>query len=514
MALPPFGRTTNAQDRQIVPADDPVYLYIERLQQHGYLLDLDPATLPYRSDEIAEAIARDKKPKSANDQLAVAYVRERVLGRRNDSKRIRGRNSQQRAPILSGYLGGSVRVVNTGRLEIIRPLDEDVTPYQTGIGGFGLAAGNWVAQIGLRHDGYYDRDPDALDSANRLLVRSETAYIGFVSRYAEAYLGRFANHWAPTSDAALFVSSNPRPYDALKLRIGTDRYYLESIVGELDSSTESGEFTGRIGSRGNPGDRRRFLAAHKFIWRPNRHFMIGIQESVLYSGPSSGMSLKYINPVTALVFEVDATPKNDENNGMIGGLIWLQAKRTTFSGQVLFDDLDLRREGGRFEPPAMSLSGSLVHSLPGSSIDIGARMELVTSRNYAAPQPEGRYIFLLRGIGTQFSDYVQGHAFVSIDLGQHVQGLTIRPSLTMLWQGEFDMRTEYPANEIATILVGTTMTTIHPALDVTYFPDPHVWFKSTIGYNNVSNVGHIEGMNDSRAVFSIATGIRLALSGR
>ncbi len=510
---------TNAQDGQIVPTEDPVYAQIERLQRRGLLLSLDPATLPYRSDQIADAVERESSRMSGSNNWALSYIRNRVTTRDNPIKRrgVKRKHGESRSaqqPILSAELGGAIRIVNTKRLDVLRPLENKVRPYQLGTFGFGIVAGHWVARIGVRHDGYYDRDPDALDSVNRLAIRSQDAYVGYRSRYADITAGRLANHWAPRSDAALFVSDNPHPYDALRIRIGTERYYLESIVGELDSSTDDGRFTGRVGDGRDATSRRRFLSAHKFVWRPSHSFMMAIQEAVVYSGRSSGLSLKYINPVTALVFEVDNTPKNDENNGMIGGLIWFQVASTTFSGQLFFDDLDLRREGARIEPPAFSLAGSIVHARRNSSVDFGSRLEVVTARNYSAPQPEGRYIYLLRGLATQFSDYVLSETFASIYLDEWVGGLTVRPSLTVLLQGELDMRLPYPTNEVGALLTGTVERTVMPSLDVTFAPDPHGWLKARFGYTSVSNSDHVEGVDSGQFVFSISTGVRFSVNNR
>ena len=55
------------------------------------------------------------------------------------------------------------------------------------------------------------------------------------------------------------------------------------------------------------GNRRRFLAAHRWDWRPTRKVALTFMESAIYSGSNSGVSLKYINPLHPFIFVVDNT---------------------------------------------------------------------------------------------------------------------------------------------------------------------------------------------------------------
>ena len=86
------------------------------------------------------------------------------------------------------------------------------------------------------------------------------------------------------------------------------------------------------------GNKRRYLAAHRWDWRPSRNFMLSAMESVLYSGSNAGLSLKYLNPLHPFTFVVDNRPKNEENNGFVTGLLWAQFKRLTVHAQMMVDD--------------------------------------------------------------------------------------------------------------------------------------------------------------------------------
>ena len=120
-------------------------------------------------------------------------------------------------------------------------------------------------------------------------------------------------------------------------------------------------------------------------------------EANLYSGPNASPSLKYLNPLFLHTFLVDEPPKNDENNGLLAGMLWLHRGRLTLHGQLLLDDFDLLAESG--EPPSLALTGTL-HARLAPAVDAGARLSVLSARVYNTHQPEGRYLYLLRGLGT------------------------------------------------------------------------------------------------------------------
>jgi len=50
--------TAHAQDARLLPAEDPVYTYIDRLQRRGHLLQLHPTAQPYTVGEVRRALER------------------------------------------------------------------------------------------------------------------------------------------------------------------------------------------------------------------------------------------------------------------------------------------------------------------------------------------------------------------------------------------------------------------------------------------------------------------------
>ncbi|MDX1546262.1 MAG: hypothetical protein R3247_04705, partial [Rhodothermales bacterium] len=416
--------------------------------------------------------------------------------------------------VLGGQVEGGARLINSDRLDVVRPLADSLNLYwYTGIFDAWADAGPVVAAFGLTQDTYYDEDPDGLDTALRLITRSEDTYVGAHTRLAAVYLGRFGNRWGVAGQDAVLVSPNPRSQDQLFVRLGGDRFGLRGFLSELDSITETGEFTGRTGDtfRGDAG-RRRFLAAHRWDWRPSPRFALTFMESAVYSGPNAGFSLKYLNPMHPLIFVVDNTPKNDENNGFVGAMLWAQHRRLTFHGQLVVDDLDARGESGD-ETISFALATGLTYAAP--RFDLGATVTAVGSRTYNAPQPEGKYLFALRGLGTEFSDFVHAAAFADLYLDALAPGLRLTPRLDLLAQGERSgIDAPFPSTEesIDNILDGVVERTVRPALQLEYRPVPWGWIRLDGGVNFTNNVAHENEASRTRFVGLAAFGLQLTIN--
>ena len=490
------------QAPRVIPYDHWSYEYIQRLQQRGMLLELNPTALPYTYAAVRRAIdAVD------GDDLT---PRERRWVRLLESEFRQPRIKRGRV-VAGGEIVPGLRASSTERIDPLRPGANEgrirplgITLYPNASGRLFAEYGPFVAQGGLRFDLYYRDDPDALDAANRLIVRNEEAYVGFGSRYFTAHLGRLTPHWGVFHEPALLVSHNIVALDQLSLRLGGERLSMRSVVGELDSITEDGRFTGTAGADSVAGSVRRYVSLHRFDWRPSRHFTMSLMESTVYSGENTGFSLKFLNPLNIQAFTVDGRPKNDENNGILAGIIWANYRRVTLHGQLLIDDIDLMAQTGE------ALSAAFTGSIRYAGLrfgDLGGSLTAVTARAYNTHQPEGRYLHLLRGIGTQYNDYLHLSAFASWYLGRRALDVKLTPKLDLLFQGEQDIRLLYPGEESDLILDGTPERTLRPALEMRIQHGRRWWAHLDVGPAIVSDAGHVHGNERSlvTAIFSFGT---------
>jgi len=455
--------------------NDPIYAFLERLQGRGHLSTLTPARRPYTYGAGADAVARTEP-----DDLSPAAQRWLdAVQRRLDTY-------EPEAPRWGGHLGGGVRGGQTQRLDPVRPLGAATRAYHNAHTHLYISQGRWIAQTGLRHDRTYYGDPDGLRAAKRVLIRSEDTYLGYNGTFVSFYLGRFDRHWSKLREGAPLLSRNARSFDQLGLRIGGPRLSLTSFIGELDSVTEDGRFTGRVGERFlNDDSFRRYLVGHRLDIRLSAAWSVALLESVLYSGPNSGLSLKYLNPLHPALFVVDNTPKNDENNGMVGALIHGTVRSWQIYGQLLMDDFDVVNgvEDASFAVVGSAERGGLLPTL-----DAGVRFEMAARRTYNAAQPEGKYLYLQRSLGLFSRNYALGTLYAEFYADAVLPGLTVGPQIQYFVSGVADLLEPFPpvGDPAFATLADPLERTTRWAVELDYRPHPQAWLRLNLGANHVT----------------------------
>ncbi|MEM6647194.1 MAG: hypothetical protein AAF730_13180 [Bacteroidota bacterium] len=464
-----------AQQARLFSLNDPIYTFIERLQRRGYLDSLNPTRLPYSYGAVAEEVAQV----DANDLPDVEQTWLDAVQRRLDA-------FEPEAARWGGHLGGGLRGGQTQRLDPVRPLGETTKVYHNAHTHLYVSQGRWIAQTGLRHDRTYYGDPDGLRAAKRVLIRSEDTYLGYEGGFASFYLGRFERHWSTLRDGAPLLSRNARSFDQLGLRIGGPRLSLTSFIGELDSLTEDGRFTGRVGDRARNVDSfRRYLVAHRLDIRINASWSVALLESVLYSGPNSSLSLKYLNPLHPALFVVDNAPKNDENNGMVGALVHGTPGVWRVYGQLLMDDFDVVNG---VEEASFAVVGAVERGGLLPTVDAGMRFEMAARRTYNAAQPEGKYLYLQRSLGLFSRNYVLGTVYADVYADAVLSGLTVGPHIHYFVSGVADLLEPFPleGDPAFNTLAGPVERTTRWAVELDYRPHPQAWLRLNLGANWVA----------------------------
>lgn len=488
-----------AQENRLLPTSDWAYDYIVRLQQRGHLLELNPTAVPYRHGDIWAALRQMDRSDLAAPERHWVRLLERAV-------------APEEGTAVGYTFEAAARLINSHRLDVVRPLGDSLRFFWHGTPAtVYLDTGSLVAEFGLWQDRYYDDDPDGLDTALRLLARSDHTYVGYHSSLVSVYGGRWNQHWGVPGEEATLLSDNPRSQDQLAIRLGKGSLTVRAVLSELDSITSRGDFTGRAGDDTvRVETRRRYLAAHRWDYRPSRRLLISFMESVLYSGANATLSLKYFNPVHPFAFVVDNSPKNEENNGFVAGLLWAQLGRLTVHGQLTVDDIRLQRGTGN-ESVTFGFAGSMAYAL--RMVDLKATLTAITARAYNAPQPEGKYLYLKRGLASQFSDYVAGSAGVDIYLDRFLPGLRLAPRMDMLWQGARDIRQPFPSNDavLDNILDGTVQRTVRGSLQVAYQPVAWWWLRLDGGLNSTWNADNVRSAQQSRFVGLVSSGLRLKI---
>ncbi len=464
------GSDLFAQNGSFIPVDHWSYQYIARLQRRGMLLELHPTRLPYTVGELKSSL-KSNDAKSQKEIFWVEALRDFVSG-----------NGKEIGIVAEAELD----LINSERKDLLRPLGEDVQAFSRIHLRMFYESGGFIGQIGGSHNLYYDEDPDGLDAANRLIARNEESYLGYSKEKVKAYLGRFKNHWAPTDQTALLLSSNANSFDQLFFRLGGKSLSLTSVYGELDSwSTQLG-YTGRAGNRGSGESEtpiRRYLAAHRIDWRPLRNLTLSFMESSLISGPNAGISLRYLNPLSNFLLMVDNSPKNEENNGFIAGSLWAYHNQFTLQGQLLVDDLDLKFGD---EPGSLALAMTSTYSGIDFA-DIGFQFDLVSGRVYNTEQDEGQYLYLLRGIGTQFNDYLSYGTFLEHSPSWLAGGFIRLNFDLLILDDDGRITKDFPEDDASFLFDNERGHILRESVGLFYRPRPWAQLEANFGFNQFTH---------------------------
>jgi len=503
--------TAHAQDARLLPAEDPVYTYIDRLQRRGHLLQLHPTAQPYTVGEVRRALERTEGEELSARELQWLRAVEQQAGLIDH---------EGAEAIVGGSLQAGVSSANTDRQEsLVRPTGDGELAWSNAELRVWGAAGPAIAQVGLRHDLYYDQDPDGISPVRRLKARNENSYVGVRSRYARLYVGRFSNHWAMHGEQAGVLSSNPRPYDQINFRIGGERLSVQGLVVELDNITADDRFTGD--ARG-PDSRSRFLTASRLDWRPSPRLAFSLQEALIYEGTRTGVTPLALAPSYVLFIAGDNAPANALDQLLVSASVWAQVGKATVHLQGVVDDIVIENRAEliadqEIQPSLFALYGSLRLGGVTDRIDLGLESGLASYQVYNNRRAIMRYVYLNRGLANQFTDYFDVSGFADVYLGDVFSGLTLTPRITFLAQGEQRLTQPFVRNRpdgsiIETLLTGTTEQTLRWGLQGSVQPDPRFFVRFDVGLNHSWDEAHEEGRRRTRFVGLLEIGARISLN--
>ena len=486
---------TAAQDTPYVALDDPIVRFISPLLLEGMGADSEPVSWPLPQQTLRSWMNVGQDVHSSDWMTeTMARVSDRLPPALSESTSI------------STLARTGIRLSTQDRRDLLYWQDADEISWQPMLQTTTwLKAGSWTAALGLRFDRYYEIDPDGLDAVHRWLSRSENAFLARNGEHVSFFLGRAARHWGEVGRDALILSDNARPFDHMALRFGSGRLQLETVLGELDSFTGDRRATGYAGADSvRSGSIRRYLSAHRLSLRATERWTIGLSHATLYSGPGSSISLKFLNPFNVALWEVDNRPKNEENNGMVGGFLHYRGPLSRARFELLLDDVDVLNGN---EPASIAASLSGERLLARGAWHVSAHATLVSGRTYNAEQAPGRFIFLDRGLGTERSDFLRFGASAS---WLKWSGWLIRPGFEFLLQGDQDMRGPLPNNEDAPFMLsGTPERVFRPYLAVDALMASGLDLSLNLGYIQLNDHLHAEGVSISEITASISIAYRL-----
>ena len=154
---------------------------------------------------------------------------------------------------------------------------------------------------------------------------------GFENNWVALQIGRGYEDWGAGRNISLALSKKSERYDYFMLSSDYGNLRVKYIHGFLETSSDS---------------INRYLNARGLEWTNKKSLIIGISETLVYSGFNRSLDIGYFNPIaTHLELEM-----NERLNFSEGGhanavwqfhLDWLIKKRSRFSFNYLFDEFVL-----------------------------------------------------------------------------------------------------------------------------------------------------------------------------
>ncbi len=479
-----------------LPVDHWSSEYIRRLRTRGYLGNLNPLVQPYRRNEVALGLA-SLDPDSLPSPVA-HWVR---LLRQEFRRELNRTGGHEVFPVgFQATLGGEAST--SRRFDVTRPIG-DGKVWRRHTGAVWVESGPFAAETRLLWDGHLDDDPDAGDQGQGKIGRTDNAYVSLTFPFGSIALGRLKQNWAPADAHGLMVSSVTTAYPQLSFELRAGRFRLRSLTGELETDTNLVTLDAQ----------KRYLAGHRFDYQ-TENFVASFGETVLYAA-SSGIQLRFLNPLEFLFANRSALPVDIEENVMLEAQVWYRWRGLEFFVEAMLDDIDIDPPAG--EDAAPTRYGFFVQ-LRANDIVAPAEIVLayrqVSSFAYRTNRRVDRYLFLDQGLGDPFSDYdrVSG----AIDLFPPVRGLRVTPTLVYQRQGEGDLRAPFPVayedfRTSPNLFLGTTEKTLRVALAGRYQPNRYVWVAWDAGPNFIREADHVVGNNSTDFSAVAAIGLTLDL---
>jgi hypothetical protein len=485
-----------SQNARLLDLDNErAYRLIELIKERGHLQNLNPVKLPYAVQQVNNGL----------DDISTDDLSELEREWVNQLKEEVAFSEEELAKeyLIEPYLLNATEINNTDRKNVYRPRNNELFVWPFGeVGSFG-DFGNFSLKANVHFDLYYEFGLDGIDPTNRLYIRNENAYVGYKSKYFSSYLGRIESSWGQFNRNSTFLTPNALPFDQFQYTVGTNIISFNSLNGILDNVDADGTYDGHtLGDRSN--SKRRYLSLKSIDWKVNEHLFLSFKEGILYSGENVNMDARYMVPSFLFFFLEAATPRDQTENLFIGGSIWYNYNNITLYFDAMLDDLIRnRKERGVSEKNNFGIVANASYSFINKPIKLNLDSELFTYQVYNTDQADGRYLYLGRGIASQYNDYIFSELKLDYFMVNILKGLTLSPYFGILKQGEQvinqEFQSEYPNGRgYEYVLTGTVETTRRTGLEVYYSPVRFFRLKSDLGYNFVSNKNNVENASESR----------------
>ena len=189
------------------------------------------------------------------------------------------------------------------------------------------------------------------ESGNRK-TSSLTEYsgIGFQNSWLKFQIGKGRENWGAGENIELALNINSQPYEYFMLGSNYGNVRVNYIHGFLETIDDN---------------IFRYITARGLEWTNKKSLIIGISETIIYSGPNRPIDIGYINPISTHL-EVELNRRLNEYGDEFANAVWqLHAdvffkEKIRISTNILFDEfvIDPNVEIGKEHGRALSVRGT------------------------------------------------------------------------------------------------------------------------------------------------------------
>jgi len=152
--------------------------------------------------------------------------------------------------------------------------------------------------------------------------------IGFQNDWITMQIGRGRESWGAGNDIQLALSNNSPPYDYGMLGLDFGKLRVKYIHGFLESTSSQ---------------INRYMTARGIEWTNQKSMVVGLSETVIYSGENRPLDIGYLNPMaTHLEIELNdrlnTVGASNANAVWQASIDWVAASELRLSGNFLFDE--------------------------------------------------------------------------------------------------------------------------------------------------------------------------------
>jgi hypothetical protein len=475
-----------AQGSPYIPLDDPSLPLLEHLIARGDLDDPSPMVRPFRRADAADALARaDTQPGTRSGALIAALRRQYAEP---------GVETWWRAGARAGG-----QAYTTPRRDLLHPVgDGDVSAY----GELSLQAGfgALVASTRPAIEPRVTDDPDwpgrrNVDIAGRLLE----GYLSGQFRYFRITYGQLDHNWGPSGLPGIPLSNYGYERQGLLVELGNRKVRLTALATDLRDGLDT---AGQLNHR--------YYFVHRLAVRLSDRVELAAWEGNVLAGADRNFETRYRNPLS-FGYLANTVGLGDRGNEILGlDATWRPSRAVALEAQLAIDDFWYQDRDQNRDRWALTVGAR-------GAAPAGASWRLlytqVSSLALRAFNNAENFTDAGVGIGRNFSDNDQVTMRLAVPLRT---SWIFSPELTLFRQGEGRIEDPYPVQpalaSTPALFIGVVERTLRAAIGVSGREGP-LELAGDAGLHHVTNVGHVEGVSDTRFEARVQVTLRIGASG-